>query len=101
MTAPTAIERRLAGVGAELSRLREDLRIADEELAHFRAEADDARLRAMVSEDKSAPRADREAQRSLDAIGRQRQHVLGELNRLERSQDQLLDELSAARRAQS
>ena len=101
MTAPAAIERRLAEVGAELRRLREDLRIADEELAHFAAEADDARLRAVVSDDKAAPRAEREAQKSVDAIQRQRHHLVAEVERLERSQDALLDELSDARRTAS
>ncbi len=101
MTAPAAIERRLTEVGTELRRLREDLRIADEELAHFAAEADDARLRAVVSEDKAAPRAQREAQKSVDAIQRQRHHLSAEVERLERSQDGLLDELSELRRGAS
>ena len=76
----------------------EELRIADEELAHFRAEADDARLRAMVSDRPEAAREDKEAQRSVDAITRQRQHLAGQIERLERAQDELLDELGAARR---
>ncbi|MEZ5263232.1 MAG: hypothetical protein AB7W59_15045 [Acidimicrobiia bacterium] len=95
-----AIERRLSDVGADLRRLREELRIADEELGHFRAEADDARLRAMVSDRPDAAREDREAQRSVDAIARQRDHLVAQIERLERSQDDLLDELAAAHRAE-
>lgn len=98
MSSAEAIERRLADVGGDLRRLREELRIADEELAHFRAEADDARLRAMVSDRPDAAREDKEAQRSVDAITRQRQHLTGQIERLERAQDELLDELGTARR---
>jgi len=99
MTSAAAIERRLADVGAELRRLREDLRIAEEELAHFRAEADDARLRAIVSDRVEAPRHEREAQKSVAAIERQRNHVAAEIQRLEAAQDELLDQLADARRA--
>lgn len=100
MTSADAIARRLATVGDELRKLREELRVADEELAHFRADAADAELRAIVSDSKEAPRAAREAQKSVDAITRQRTHVTNQIERLERSQDELLDELSAARRSE-
>lgn len=98
MRAAEAIERRLTEVGADLRRLREELRITDEELAHFRTEADDARLRSLVSDRPESAREDREAQRSVDAINRQRAHLLAEIDRLERTQDELLDELADARR---
>ena len=78
--------------------MREELRVTDEELAHFRTEADDARLRAIVSDRIEASRADREAQKSVDAITRQRNHLIAQIERLELSQDSLLDELSAAQR---
>jgi hypothetical protein len=98
MDAAEAIERRLAGVGRELQHLREELRVTDEELAHFRAEADDARLRAVVSDRFDAARDDREAQRSVDAIDRQRAHLAGQIDRLEQAQDELLDQLADVRR---
>lgn len=98
MRAAEAIERRLTDVGGDLRRLREELRIADEELAHFRSEADDARLRSIVSDRPQTAREDREAQRSVDAITRQRDHLVAEIDRLERTQDELLDELADARR---
>ena len=99
MTTADAIERRLADVGAELRRLREEMRVADEELAHFRSDADDAQVRAIVSDDRRAVRDERDARRTVEAIARQRAHLAREIDRLESSQDELLDQLGAAHRA--
>jgi len=99
MTTADAIERRLAGIGADLRRLREELRVADEELAHFRSDADDAQVRAVVSDDRRAVRDERDARRTVEAIARQRAHLAAEIDRLEAGQDDLLDQLGAARRA--
>jgi chromosome segregation ATPase len=93
------IERRLSELGDELRRLREELRVTEAELDHFAGEADDARLRAVVSEHREAERHDRDAQRQVAAITRQRNHLRAEIDRLEQAQDALLDELTAAMRA--
>jgi regulator of replication initiation timing len=98
MDAAAAIERKLTSVGRDLRNLREELRVTEEELAHFRAEADDAHLRAAVSDRLEAARDDREAQRSVDAIDRQRAHLTGQIERLEQAQDELLDQLADVRR---
>ncbi len=98
MSAADAVERRLIDVGADLRRLREELRITDEELAHFQADADDARLRSIVSDRPESTRDDREAHRSVEAITRQRSHLVGQIDRLEHTQDELLDELASVRR---
>ena len=57
--------------------------------------ADDARLRALVSETPLADRDHHEAQRHADAMGRHRAEVLSTIEQLERRQDELLDRLSA------
>lgn len=75
--------------------LTEELRVADEQLAHFADEADDARIRALVSETPLAEQEHREAQRHADAMGRHRSDVIAELESLERTQDELLDRLVA------
>ncbi len=89
------IERRLAEVGDRLRHLRDDLRVADEQLAHFAAEADDARIRSLVSETALADREHRSAERHAGAMQRHRDQVAAEIARLEAQLDELLDQLSA------
>jgi hypothetical protein len=87
------VERRLSEVAEQLKAVRRELSVADEQLAHLDEEAEDARLRALVSETPVAERDHREAQRHAEAMRRHRLEVASELSRLERSQDELLDRL--------
>ena len=89
------IERRLFEVAERLRALREELSVADEQLAVLADAAADARLRALVSETPLAGREHTEAQRHADAMARHRSDVVGRLAELERSQDDLLDRLLA------
>ncbi|NNE74731.1 MAG: hypothetical protein HKN26_13775 [Acidimicrobiales bacterium] len=88
------IERRLRDLSAQLKRLRSDLTVADEQLAHFRSEADEARLRSLVSETALADRDSRDASRHAEAMERHRSQVAAEIAELERTQDELLDRLA-------
>lgn len=92
------VERRLRKVAEQLSALREELRVLDEQLVHFDDAADDARLRSLVSETPAAEHDHREAQRHADAMKRRRADVATEIERLEIAQDQLLDRLTEERR---
>lgn len=87
------VERRLGEVASRLKQLREELAIADEQLAQLADEADDARLRALVSETPIAQQENREAQKHADAMRRHRSDVVHEITQLERTQDELLDRL--------
>ena len=89
------LERRLTEVGDRLKALREELAVVDEQLAAFVETADDARLRALVSETPLAGREHTEARRHADAMARHRADLAAEVARLERSQDDLLDRLVA------
>jgi hypothetical protein len=91
------VERRLTEVGERLKELRTELLLADEQLRHLAETADDARLRAMVSETPLAEREHRDAQRHADAMMRHRAQVRSDVERLERTQDELLDRLIAER----
>ena len=88
------VERRLTEVGGRLRVLREELRVVDEQLQHLGEEADDARLRALVSETPLAEKEDRDARRHADAMARRRQEVAGSIVTLEARLDELLDQLS-------
>ena len=70
---------------------------ADEQMAHFSEEADDARVRALVSETALADREHRSADRHARAMEQHRADLLAEIDRLESSQDDLLDRLAEGR----
>ncbi len=92
------VERRLTEVGRRIRELREELRVADEQLVHLADAADDARLRSLVSETPVSDREHREAARHADAMRSHRQSVAEEIERLEKAQDDLLDRLVAESR---
>jgi uncharacterized coiled-coil DUF342 family protein len=93
----TLLERRLDEVVARLRALREELRVADEQLAALADEADDARLRALVSETPMAGREHDEARRHADAMARHRADLVNQIDELEHRQDELLDRMTGAR----
>ncbi len=93
----TLIERRLRDVSDRLKAVTRDLTVADEQHAHLADEADEARLRALVSETPLAGQDHRRAQRHAEAMARHRDELAAEVRRLEADQDALLDRLTAAR----
>jgi hypothetical protein len=91
----SVVERRLSEVAERLKSVRRELAVADEQLAHFDGEADDARLRALVSETPLGEKEFRDAQKHADAMRSHRAGLAAELADLERVQDELLDRLLA------
>lgn len=89
------VERRLSEVAERLRQLREELAVTDEQLQHLAEQADDARLRALVSETPLAGQEHRDAQRHADAMSRHREEVRSTIAKLEQTQDELLDRLTA------
>jgi hypothetical protein len=89
------VERRLSEVSTRLRQLRDDLRVSEEQLAHLAEAADDARLRSLVSETPLADREHHDAQRHAEAMQRHRADLLEGIARLEQTQDELLDRLTA------
>ena len=87
------VERRLSEVSDRLRELRAELSIVDEQLAQLSDEADDARLRSLVSETPLAEREHREAARHADAMTRHRDEIVADIARLEAQQDELLDRM--------
>jgi hypothetical protein len=89
------VERKLIELGDRLKRLRIELAIAEEQLVHFADEAEDARLRSLVSETPVAEREHRESRKHAEAMRRHRDEVRAEVTKLEQNQDELLDRLAA------
>lgn len=92
------VERRLRLVGRRLGALREELSVADEQLAHFAALSDDTRIRALVSETPVADEDHRQAERTSAAMARHRAELVERIGRLEAEQDDLLDRFADRRR---
>jgi hypothetical protein len=92
------LERRISEVSERLKRLRAELAVVDEQLAFFADAADEARLRALVSETPLADREHHDAQKHADAMAQSRADVVLAIQALERSQDELLDRLVAEHR---
>ena len=88
------VERRLSESSDRLKRLRGERQVADEQLAFLNESAEEARMRALVSETPLAEQESREAQRHADAMARHRSELDAEIQQLERSQDELLDRLA-------
>ena len=88
------VERQLRTLSERLRALRDELRVIEEQLLQLAEEADDSRLRALVSETPVSEREHRQAQRHADAMSRRRDEVRDAIGRLEARQDALLDELS-------
>lgn len=84
-------ERRLADLADRLKRLRADLEVADEQCLHFEDLAEDARLRALVSETPASERQHRDAARQAETMARHRARLREEVRSLEEQQDELLD----------
>jgi chromosome segregation ATPase len=91
-----AVERRLRDVGGQLRTLRDDLRITEEQLAQMTDEADDARIRALVSETPVAEREHRRAGRHAEVLRNHRDEVVARIATLESDQDALLDRLGGS-----
>ena len=81
----------MAEVSGQLKRLRADLEVAEEQCLHFDDLADDARLRALVSETPGSERQHRDAARQAEVMTRNRARLREEIHSLEQQQDDLLD----------
>lgn len=89
------VERKLSESAERLRQLRGEFAVVDEQLAFLAEAADDARLRAMVSETPMADKEHREAQKHADAMTRHRSQLVAQIAELEKAQDELLERLFA------
>jgi hypothetical protein len=91
------LERRIRDVHARLVRAREELAVLDEQLAVVLESADEARVRALVSETPLATREHDEAARHADAMVRARDALNKTVVDLEHRQDELLAHVSSGK----
>lgn len=89
------VEKRLSQSAERLKQLRAELGVVDEQLLFLSESADEARLRALVSETPLADREHRDAQKHADAMSRRRAEIVTAIQEIERTQDELLDRLAS------
>lgn len=87
------VERRLFEIAKRLRGAQEELAVVDEQLRALSDAAEEARVRALVSETPLAHREYNEAQRHAAAMDRSRTALVTSIAEMRRSQDELLDKL--------
>jgi hypothetical protein len=91
------LERRIRDVHTRLVRARDELAVLDEQLAVVQDSADEARVRALVSETPLAAREHDEASRHADAMVRARDTLSKTIAELEHRQDELLAHVASGK----
>ncbi len=86
-----SVERKLRKTGGRLRRLRDELAVIDEQLAHLVDDAEDKSLRALVADNPAAAIDYRQATGHSEAMADHRRHVIAEIDALTARQDELLD----------
>ncbi|MGH9067463.1 MAG: hypothetical protein ACRD0J_08255 [Acidimicrobiales bacterium] len=90
------IERRLFEVSDRLNRSRAELVVVDEQLRALSEAAEEARVRALVSETPVANRELQETRRHAEAMARSREAAAATVASLERTMDDLLERLTSS-----
>ncbi|MEI8000751.1 MAG: hypothetical protein WCI50_05315 [Actinomycetes bacterium] len=91
----TILQRRLVDVSERLKRLRAERAVTEEQVAFLEGEAEEARLRALVSETPLADAEARDARQQADVMARYRDSLVLQIGRLHHEQDDLLDRMAA------
>ena len=91
----TILQRRLVDVSERLKRLRAELAVTDEQVSFLDGEAEESRLRALMSETPLADAEARDARQQADTMTRYRDSLVLQIGRLRREQDELLDRMAA------
>lgn len=84
---------RLHAIGAEIAQIQTEIAILEEQYQFLSDTAEDARIRALVSETPLADREDRVAREDLERARRVLDEVRARLAALREEQDRLLDQM--------
>ncbi len=91
------LESRLIDTNQQLKRLQVDLQVTEEQLASLADEAEDARIRSLVSETPIAEKEYREARKHAEAMRRHLSDLKTEIAEIENLQNQLLDQIAESK----
>ena len=90
----TVTERQLKEVSKRIAGYKDELAIASEQLAHLENEAENARMRSLVSETAIADLERRKTEQQVQSMVRHYRFITSELEMLEERQDELLDKMT-------
>mgnify|MGYP001469781179 FL=1 len=90
------LKKKLADTVIRLKQLQDELKVAEEQLVHFSEEADDARIRSLVSETPVADQKHREANKHAESMRSYKDDLQQKIARIEALQNDLLDQLDAS-----
>ncbi len=90
------LKKKLADTVIRLKQLQDELKVAEEQLVHFTEEADDARIRSLVSETPVADQKHREANKHAESMRSYKDDLQQKIARIEALQNDLLDQLDAS-----
>ena len=91
------VERQLRRNSQQIAHTQAELGVLEEQLEHFKDEAETARIHALVSETPISERTHQRAARHLIAIDKQREQLVARLVQLEGHQNSLLDQMPRLR----
>ena len=89
-----SLEKRLLEISRRIKKEKEDLLVAEEQLISLIDDADEARIRSLVSETAISDNDRRDSARQSENMEKYCQKIRTEIQRLEEIQDGLLDKLN-------
>ncbi|MDG2351338.1 MAG: hypothetical protein P8L35_00805 [Acidimicrobiales bacterium] len=89
-----SLEKRLLEISRRIKKEKEDLLVAEEQLTSLIDDADEARIRSLVSETAISDNDRRDSARQSENMEKYCQKIRNEIQRLEEIQDELLDKLN-------
>ena len=91
---PRSVEKRLMEVSRRIKQQKEDLLVAEEQLLSLTSDADEARIRSLVSETAISDNDRRDSVRQSENMQKYCHKIRNEIQRLEEIQDALLDKMN-------
>ena len=91
---PRSVEKRLMEISRRIKQQKEDLLVAEEQLISLTSEADEARIRSLVSETAISDNDRRDSVRQSENMQKYCHKIRNEIQRLEEIQDALLDKMN-------
>ena len=91
---PRSVEKRLMEISRRIKQQKEELLVAEEQLISLTSDADEARIRSLVSETAISDNDRRESVRQSENMQKYCHKIRNEIQRLEEIQDALLDKMN-------
>ncbi|MDP6323442.1 MAG: hypothetical protein QGF06_05900 [Acidimicrobiales bacterium] len=91
---PRSVEKRLMEISRRIKQQKEDLLVAEEQLISLSSDADEARIRSLVSETAISDNDRRDSVRQSENMQKYCHKIRNEIQRLEEIQDALLDKMN-------